>query len=181
MGSRALQNHGPYTPPPVACPQVLFELLAWRLPWTFADMSPFKVTRAGDVSTTVAMGVCATGVRNRCVQPFALRRWAPSSGGAAAQICRLARSCRGPMVPAGPAWTDMCNSCGEAAAHACATRLGCCMRLPQSAVVVVIAQTHGMLPWAPTVRSECWAQLPAERPTFDSVVGRLQHLLESTE
>ena len=23
--------------------QVLFELLTWRLPWTFADMAPFKV------------------------------------------------------------------------------------------------------------------------------------------
>ena len=25
--------------------QVLFELLTWRLPWTFGEMSPFKVSR----------------------------------------------------------------------------------------------------------------------------------------
>ena len=30
-------------PAPSAHVQVLFELLTWRLPWTFANMTPFKV------------------------------------------------------------------------------------------------------------------------------------------
>ena len=37
-------------PCPVLCaspmPQVLFELLTWRLPWTFTDMTPFKARAA---------------------------------------------------------------------------------------------------------------------------------------
>ena len=58
---------------PTGClPQVLFELLTWRLPWTLAGMSPFKVNKGSP--TECGTGCCSSWFTlTQCCLPISLQ------------------------------------------------------------------------------------------------------------
>lgn len=91
--------------------QVLFELLTWRLPFTFANMSPFKVCSCGQplwygascatASASMHHALLGCPTLNKC-------RLAPPSGRAGGRRSPPDTTCLAPTLPAGLDWTVMC-------------------------------------------------------------------------
>ncbi len=91
-----------------ATAQVLFELLTWRLPWTFADMSPFKVGAAGTGCLRPGLFSCTLADGARPTH-FHGCRSEPLFGGAGGPRCHQDSSCPAPTPLAGQDWSPMCS------------------------------------------------------------------------
>ena len=162
---------------------MLYELLTWRLPWTFANMTPFKVGRRQPAyGWLVSKEVVAPQHGFSYGTALAGRRyhqagWAARGAGT-----------RGAARPrhSGLGWAgrlraaDAVRGVGRACSMVRHVGYSWSSQLLREHILPLSASTcmHHPVPLWPC--RDCWAPRPEDRPSFDEVVGRLRRLLAET-